>query len=140
MKALTIFQPYASLIADGTKWVENRTWSTTHRGPLAIHAGLGKKYLSADQLAGYPTGCVVAIAELVACMPLDGMQEMSSSQRLPYHDLTLGDILQHEYTEGPWCWVLHDIRKLRSPMRVTGEQGLWEWKDSPSVKLLKRLC
>lgn len=37
--ALTIRQPYAWLIVAGIKPVENRTWSTTYRGPLLIHAG-----------------------------------------------------------------------------------------------------
>lgn len=41
MKALTISQPYASLIARGEKFVENRRWPTPYRGPLAIHAGKG---------------------------------------------------------------------------------------------------
>ena len=40
MKALTIRQPWASLIAAGVKTIETRSWSTRYRGPLAIHAGL----------------------------------------------------------------------------------------------------
>lgn len=39
MKALTIRQPWASLIAAGVKTIETRSWSTKYRGPLAIHAG-----------------------------------------------------------------------------------------------------
>lgn len=39
MKALTIRQPWASLIALGVKTIETRSWSTSYRGPLAIHAG-----------------------------------------------------------------------------------------------------
>ena len=39
MKAITISQPWAHLIVRGEKRVENRTWPTEHRGPLAIHAG-----------------------------------------------------------------------------------------------------
>jgi hypothetical protein len=70
MKALTVFQPYASLIAFGSKWVENRSWPTSYRGPLAIHAGKGTQYLTKSQLAGYPTGCVLAVVELAACVEL----------------------------------------------------------------------
>lgn len=40
MKFLTIRQPWASLIAVGTKTLETRPFSTTYRGPLAIHAGM----------------------------------------------------------------------------------------------------
>ena len=39
MRAITIQQPWASLIMAGIKTVENRTWATSHRGRLAIHAG-----------------------------------------------------------------------------------------------------
>ena len=68
MKALTISQPYASLIANGEKWVENRTWETKYRGPLAIHAGKGTQYLTRRELATYLSGCIIAVAELVACV------------------------------------------------------------------------
>ena len=39
LMVITIRQPYAELIARGVKRVENRTWSSKYRGPLAIHAG-----------------------------------------------------------------------------------------------------
>ena len=39
-RALTVKQPWASLLVAGIKTVENRTWTTKYRGPLAIHAAL----------------------------------------------------------------------------------------------------
>jgi hypothetical protein len=39
VKALTLHQPWASLVAAGVKMIETRSWSTRYRGPLAIHAG-----------------------------------------------------------------------------------------------------
>lgn len=48
MKALTLHQPWASLVALGVKRIETRSWSTSYRGALAIHAGLkrpGMMYL-----------------------------------------------------------------------------------------------
>jgi len=45
MKAVTIYQPYAELIARGEKRVENRSWRTDYRGPLAIHAGCSRAWL-----------------------------------------------------------------------------------------------
>lgn len=38
MKAISLWQPWASLIAHGVKTIETRSWSTPYRGPLAIHA------------------------------------------------------------------------------------------------------
>ncbi len=38
MKAITIWQPWASLLACGAKQYETRSWATSYRGPIAIHA------------------------------------------------------------------------------------------------------
>lgn len=134
MKALTISQPYASLIADGEKWIENRTWSTNYRGPLAIHAGLGSRYLSKTELAEYPTGLVIAIADLTACVNVEEIRERNNIPiPIPGTDITWLEASLHEHTEGPFCWVLENVRKIE-PVRATGKQGLWEW-DQPEVQL-----
>ena len=54
MKALSIMQPWAWLIVNGHKDVENRTWATTYRGPILIHAG---KAIDRDCDAEIKTGC-----------------------------------------------------------------------------------
>jgi activating signal cointegrator 1 len=41
MKGLTLTQPWASLVANGAKTIETRSWSTSYRGPVAIHAAKG---------------------------------------------------------------------------------------------------
>ena len=129
MKALTVSQPFAALIASGEKWVENRTWDTRHRGPLAIHAGKGSQYLSAAELREYPTGCVVATAQLVACVWIGDVRCGSLSTRpvSPGATRTMRDLHDHDHTEGPWCWVLEDIQPLDTPIKATGSQGLWDW-------------
>jgi activating signal cointegrator 1 len=42
MKAISLIQPYATLILLGYKQLETRSWQTSHRGNLAIHASAGK--------------------------------------------------------------------------------------------------
>ena len=135
MKALTISQPFASLIIAGEKWVENRQWGTNYRGRLAIHAGKGKQYLTAKELAEYPSGCVLGTARVLACMPLDSMHQMGHLQRIQRTDLTIGDVLAHEHTEGPWCWILTDVRRYREPVPCRGAQGLWDWLEPDLVEL-----
>jgi hypothetical protein len=96
VKALTLTQPYATLVAIGAKRIETRSWRTNYRGSLAIHAGKGLgpvggedglqdlHELAQQMLAGddeyspdvtlpdaYPRGCVVAIAYLGGCIPTD---------------------------------------------------------------------
>lgn len=136
MKALTVSQPYASLISDGSKFVENRTWQINYRGPIAIHAGLGSKYLTKTELARYPTGVVLAIADIAACVHLDEINirahSSSESRRIPGTDKTWFSAHMHAHTEGPWCWILENVRQIE-PVRATGKQGLWEWKQ-PEVQ------
>lgn len=52
MRAITLWQPWASLIAIGAKTIETRSWSTAYRGPLAIHAGA-----TLAGIAGLPGDC-----------------------------------------------------------------------------------
>ena len=92
MKAITLHQPWASLVAAGVKTVETRSWRTSYRGPLAIHAGLRRPRLlervgawtvftgsapadTTDHIAvsGYhriplPLGEIVATCELIDCV------------------------------------------------------------------------
>lgn len=125
MKALTISQPFASLILSGEKWVENRRWWTDYRGPLAIHAGKGTQYLDREELATYPTGCVIAVADLVACVniatPLN--TEMKAA------GITAVQLVSHKHAEGPWCWVLQNVRAVDPVVPYRGAQGLWEWDE-----------
>lgn len=81
MKAITIWQPWASLLACGAKQFETRSWATSYRGPIAIHAAKKdisdvlrilpsdlaskmKKAIGAEW-KDLPTGAVIATAELV---------------------------------------------------------------------------
>jgi len=135
MKALTISQPFASLIANGEKFVENRTWPTNYRGPIAIHAGKGTQYMSRAEMQseGMPCGQVVATARLLACMPLESMRGVSRTQTIQRTALTIGEVIDHEHTEGPWCWILTNVVKLDEPIDATGAQGLWDWQKPESV-------
>lgn len=111
------------MIASGEKWVENRTWRTNYRGPMAIHAGLGSKYLNKKELAEYETGSVVAVAWLSMCVGLIAVEEFRSS--LPLCGYSWSEISDHKYTEGPVCWVLEAVTKLSKPIPCKGAQGLW---------------
>ena len=128
MKALTICQPYASLICEGRKRIENRSWPTGYRGPLLIHAGKSKNYLQGWNVRrdGFlpqpmPMGAVVGMAELVACYHLPAIRE-KKIQLPPEHSW----IHSHQHTEGPALWVLEDVQRLKEPIPWNGKQGLWD--------------
>lgn len=136
MKAITIMQPWAELIASGEKRVENRTWPTRHRGLIAIHAGVKTNWgwenfpnidLKTFERMSY--GAIVAVAEIGGCMSMIDVVQA----RLP------GDPLEwlaaHEHTQGPWCWVLENVRRLERPIRCTGKQGLWNVPEEIAQQL-----
>jgi hypothetical protein len=113
VKALTICQPYAELIARGEKPIENRSWPTSFRGRIAIHAGKSKAWMDPDDGQRYPGlafGAIVATAELYDCVLLE---------RLP------ADLRNHEHANGPWCWLLRDVRRIE-PIAMNGALGLWD--------------
>lgn len=131
MKAITISQPYASLIAGGSKWIENRTWYTSYRGSIAIHAGKGTQYMTRKELAEVPNGCVVATAILSACVELKQIREYSSHHEhrrnlIPHTNRQWREAAEHQHAEGPWCWILENVIALPVPIPYKGAQGLWE--------------
>lgn len=132
--ALTVSQPYASMIASGEKWVENRTWPTRYRGRLVIHAGRGTQYLTRGQLEKYPSGVLCSV-QLVACVELvrgkvPGEQGLTADAvaQLEAAGVDVAAFCQHEHTEGPFCWVLQNVRRFREPLPARGMPGLWEWE------------
>lgn len=127
MIAITISQPFAALISDGEKFVENRTWPAPekHIGkPIAIHAGKGTQYMSTAEMRdrGFATGVIVANAVLYSCVRRDSVTDAD----LPPW-LTVDTFLSHEHAEGPWCWVLDEVVPLDEPIPAKGKQGIWKW-------------
>lgn len=126
MRVLTISEPFASLIASGRKFVENRSWPTTYRGPLAIHAGKGTQYRTRKQLEAEfadSVGCIIATCEVVACIEL-AQPHKEQVEELEAAGISWDAFKSHEHTEGPWCWILSEVRRCE-PIKVTGKQGLW---------------
>lgn len=143
MKALTICQPYAHLIClpdddDRRKRVENRTWPTNYRGPLLIHAGKNRKWLELNDakdrdeeydlpLADMTFGAIVGIADLRDCVEL--RKDRYNGRRLPFPENVQRRwpwLALHEHTEGPWCWVLQEVRRFEKPIPYKGAQGLFD--------------
>jgi len=111
-KALTIHQPWASLITAGIKDVENRRWVTGHRGPLWIHAGKATDHsrpaVEARRLMGEPDLPAGAVIGWVTVSDVVVRHETS-----PWAE------------DGYWHWVLTDPHPLPEPIPYRGAQGLW---------------
>jgi len=140
LKAITIKQPWASLITLGEKQFETRSWQTKHRGLLAIHAGKSvdkescenpwiKGVLREHGITSYkdlPTGVVLATVELVDCYKVEATvgyaSVLSKGKTVNGLEVAFGD-----YTEGRYAWELGNLQVLPQPVAVKGQLSLWEW-------------
>lgn len=132
MKAFTVRNPHAALIAAELKLVESKPRATKYRGEIAIHAGkffneashhmfykLAERYSGVARLYyGVNTlhfGAIIATAELYDCIPAE--------------QLTLTDMERAfgDYSTGRYGWLLRNIKRLDAPVYCKGQLGLWNW-------------
>lgn len=124
MRALTLWQPWASCIAYYGKRIENRVWKAPTwmiGNELAIHAGMYMdKAFHAELMQGgspagamsyatavFPRGFIIATAILKACVTES----------------------EDQWFTGPYGWVLEDVRPLAIPIPIRGHQKLWHVPD-----------
>ncbi|AWP28802.1 ASCH domain-containing protein [Paenibacillus sp. Cedars] len=153
MKAITIIQPWATLIALGEKQLETRSWPTKHRGELAIHAGkkIDREACEVAEIKaalmrhGYtveslPTGAVVAIASMTECWSI-GM-DYQSGMPLLYHAergreetriVGLKESKSGFYYPGRFAWEMANVNRLLEPIPAKGMQGFWNWEGMTAL-------
>ena len=125
MKAITIQQYWAWAIVTGYKRVENRTWRTSYRGPLAIHAGNREWPGSRETIESLgitvpetvPRGVILGVVDLVDVVRFDPHQPLLLD---PY------DLAGDPFATGPVCWILRNPRRLAEPIPMPGMLGLFD--------------
>jgi hypothetical protein len=145
VRALSLTQPWATLVAIGAKRNETRSWRTTYRGPLAIHATQTIPHYAVDAMsrdpfasvlerAGYrgerrtktlPTGAIVAVAQLVDIKVTDEFYGPSPSPGVTKILLTFQEYEFGDYGPERYAWLLQHAIPLRHPVPCRGRQGLW---------------
>lgn len=135
MKALSIKQPWASLIAHGIKDIENRTWKTNFRGKIFIHAsaksaGVPIELLNEDQIRAlqngfcelhYPTSAIIGEVDIVACT-INHHSIWAEKTPSLYDDVPIKDRVII------WNWVLANPVLYKKPiLNVKGKLSLWEF-------------
>lgn len=134
MKALTLTQPWASLVAMGVKTIETRSSWTNHRGPLAIHAAMT---MPPDAVAfaveerhahkwlppwyELPLGAIVAVVDVIGCSPVESIDpDVVSIVERGYGN----------YSPGRFGWIFarEEGRRveLAEPVYCRGHLGLWD--------------
>lgn len=127
MKVITVKQPFATLIAEGLKEYEFRTWRTKFRGDILIHAGKGidkkamerYKHLNLD----YPSGKIIAKATITDCVYVDDnlKEELQEKDPLVYYG-----ILQKDSNWDGYGFKLENIEKIE-PIEINGKLSLWDY-------------
>ena len=133
MKALSLLQPWASLVVMGSKKFETRSWNTGHRGDLLIHASTGKagallaaeapfpKYIS--DYNRLPFGAIIGKVILTDVVRIENL----SLPDAVINRLTLEEKAFGEYAKGRYVWILEEPVQFERPVFVKGAIGLWEY-------------
>lgn len=126
MKVITIKQPFASLIAEGIKCYEFRTWKTKYRGEILIHAGKGvdKKAMEKFKCYNleYPAGVILAKCTLTDCIKIDDDARKMLKRE---NDLVYGSVIKHTEWEG-YGFKLENVKKVKQ-VSINGKLSLWEY-------------
>jgi DNA (cytosine-5)-methyltransferase 1 len=133
MKAISLHQPYCSLIAQGLKKFETRSWATNYRGLLLIcsaklkeldqksrHMWLKDQHnLNIESFEWLRFGCAIALTELTDCLLMD--ETLIQSQ--PQLEIDCGG-----WTVGRYAWKLENIRVVVPIVEIKGKQGLFNFE------------
>ena len=140
MKAISLLQPWASLVMMGLKHWETRSWPTKHKGDIAIHASKGMCEAGCDLMVRdetlrmfaakgmfpsfneLPRGVVLGVCSLHQCVRSDSLTAAEVGSDAAYGD----------FSSGRWCWFLMVKEKFKEPVPARGMQGLWNW-ERPGV-------
>ncbi len=145
MKALALWQPWASLMAIGAKRCETRSRRWAYRGDLAICSTKRSAHQEETRLCGYarengfdiscypsfPTGVVVCVVRVFACYE----SQSDYVKRMCGHvERMFGD-----YSFGRFIYFTDNLRRLRTPIPVTGRQGLFNLPSDVEAKVMEQL-
>lgn len=148
IKLISLWEPWATLMAIGAKRIETRSWNTSYRGWLAIQAskgGLSKAELEACisdhsfrlALSGEKLshGNIVAVVRLVDCLPMEDRGCLNGVFR-DYPELdTLQEREFGDFSPERWAWVTEELFRLPRPIPFKAKQGLMDIDYETIVEL-----
>lgn len=138
MKVISIKEPFATLITNGIKRIETRSWKTNYRGELFIHASgksLAKEFLTNDFVVdlikdmNMNYGNIICRCNLVDCVYMDEkFLEFIKQNPIEYN---LG-----EYKLGRYAWLLEDIEPI-NPILAKGHLNIWNFDGKYEYKIVR---
>lgn len=125
MKALTIKEPWATLIIDGYKKYEFRSWKTNYRGKILIHAGMSLEKDMLERFKDYNLECskgaIIGEALLTDCI----LVNKEFNDELRSVDPIVYGRSNHVET---YAWKLENVVKYDKPIYIKGKLGLWNYE------------
>lgn len=129
MKVLSLIEPWATLIKERKKFIETRSWKTSYRGELYIHASSKKinkrdshtiKLLELIPNVSMGYGNILCKCKLVDCLYMDQkfLDEIKSKEQ---------EFLCGEYSIGRYAWILEDIEPI-TPIPAKGHLNIWNYQ------------
>ena len=129
IRVLSLWQPYATLMAIEAKKVETRSWKTPFRGLVAIHSAKRwtpemrrqtelEPFRSAlwpeqQKINPLPLGCVLAVGELYHIHHSEWFTHFEGDER------AFGD-----YSRGRFGWLFKNMIRLKVPIAYRASQGM----------------
>jgi len=124
MKALSLTQPWATLVVTGAKRFETRSWTTSYRGPLLIHAAKhfpasARRWAEEEYVPGHPSGLLPSSLPLGAIIGKVVLKNVYRTEDIA-PTLTPLERLYGDYTPGRRAWELADAELFEDPIPYKG--------------------
>ena len=130
MKVLSLTEPYATLIKNGMKTIETRSWKTSYRGKLYIHASStkipkaykdNKELMSLVDINDLNYGNIICMCDLVDCVQMtdEFINDIKKNKKNEY--------ITGIYSNGRYAWIFKNIEILNNPIKAKGHLGIWNF-------------
>ena len=131
MKVLSLTEPYATIIKEGKKTIETRSWKTNYRGKLYIHSSstkIPKEYRENKYLMNFVDinnlnyGYIVCSCELIDCVEMteEFIEKVKQNKE---------EYISGIYDIGRYAWILKNIQILDKPIKAKGHLGIWNFDE-----------
>lgn len=132
MKVISLTEPYETLIKNGIKKIETRSWKTSYRGRIYIHASLTKipkewknnsELMNLVDLEDLNFGNIICSCELVDCIYMTE-EFIEKLKKDNYTEYVCG-----VYEVGRYAWILDNVKVLDKVVAAKGHLGIWNYDN-----------
>lgn len=130
IKAISLYQPWATLVVAGHKRYETRHWHTPYRGAVLIHAA--KRWAKAQQRLAdcfqlmlgieleFPRGAIIGRVELTSVLSCDQLETLPDDEAPDAQEREFGD-----FGSSRFAWRLARAHRFATPIPYVGRQGFF---------------